>query len=80
MDKMNHRKTGLQNRDSRGLDQDIRLSWQKDDGRFEWALQDNTIELVDAYEFKARGGRIVSEGWDDSVGVKVIKEAIYGYQ
>ncbi len=62
MDKMNHRKTGLQNRDSRGLDQDIRLSWQKDDGRFEWALQDNTIELVDEAEFKARGGKVVE--WD----------------
>ncbi len=58
----------------------MRKSLQKDDGRFEWLLPDGTIELVDVYEFKARGGRIVSEGWDDSVGVKVIKEAIYGYQ
>lgn len=56
----NHRKTGLQMRNDRGVDQDIRLSWQKDDGLFEWILPDGTIEMVDEAEFQARGGKTVN--------------------
>ena len=59
MEKKMNKKTALQNRDTRGMDQDIRLSWQKDDGMFEWALPDGTIEMVDEAEFQARGGKIV---------------------
>ena len=58
----------------------MRKSLQKDDGRFEWMLPDGRIELIDAYEFKARGGRIVLEGVDGDYGVKIVKEGIHGYQ
>lgn len=80
MEKKMNKKTGLQNRDTRGMDQDIRLSCPNDDGLFEWMLPDGTIEMVDAKEFKARGGRIVLEGVDGDYGVKIVKEGIHGYQ
>ena len=61
-------------------DKSMRKTLQKDDGRFEWLLPNGTIELIDGHTFKARGGRITSEGFEGEVGVKIVKEGIYGYQ
>jgi len=49
-------------RNDRGVDQDVRLSWQKDDGTFEWIKPDGKVEFVDESTFKTRGGKV--NEWD----------------
>lgn len=41
---------------------DLSVNW-RDDGLFEWKLEDGSIELITEDEFEKRGGVIVS--WPD---------------